>query len=367
MQREPQRRYASAAALSEDIANYLHRRPVQARPNTLSYRAGKYLRRNGLAVTTAVGVAALIGVLIAFYTARLATERDTAMRERQTAAGVADFMVDVFRLANPSENQGNSVTVRQALDTAQSRIEHDLAQQPRLLLTLMRNMGQAYSGLGLWTEARTLLERAVAQERATFGSRQIELARTLAALGTVCDNLNQYDAAGRALAEAWSIHSALGEEHTAEAILLLNAIAGDLRLQQHFTQAEQFHRRAEEYARALVPADPQTLGQVLLGYGMTYSESGDYQRAEAYAREALPLVHGVVYQGIDLYANALATLGTALRRQYRLPEAEKLHREFLQQQILRLGPDRRRLRSGVANLSAAGRPGGQTGCRDSVS
>jgi eukaryotic-like serine/threonine-protein kinase len=339
MQREPQRRYPSAAALSEDIANYLHRRPVQARPNTLSYRAGKYLRRNGLAVASAAGVAVLIGVLIAFYTVRLATERDTALRERQTAAGVADFMVDVFRLANPSESQGNTVTVRQALDAAQTRIEHDLAQQPRLRLILMRNMAQAYSGLGLWTQARTLLERTIAQERAAFGGHQIELARTLAALGTVDDNLNQYEAAQSALAEAWSIHRALGQERTAEAILLLNAIAGDLRLQQQFTQAEQYHRQAEESARALVPAQPQTLGQVLLGYGMTYSESGDYRRAEAYAREALPLVHGVVYQGIDLYANALATLATALRRQYRLPEAEKLHREFLQQQIRRLGPD----------------------------
>jgi tetratricopeptide (TPR) repeat protein len=68
-------------------------------------------------------------------------------------------------------------------------------------------------------------------------------------------------------------------------------------------------------------------------------QAGDYRRAEAYARESMPLVRGVIYEGNDLYADSLATLAMALDKQRRLAEAEPLYREFLNRQIDRLGPD----------------------------
>ena len=50
MRKEPERRYASVAALAGDIRRYLEGRTVAARKDTLVYRAGKLVKRNKAAV-----------------------------------------------------------------------------------------------------------------------------------------------------------------------------------------------------------------------------------------------------------------------------------------------------------------------------
>ena len=356
MHRDPERRYPSAAALSQDIQNYLDGRPIRARADTWLYRARKFLRRNAVAVSGAMAAGVLIATLVVFYTIRLATERDTAERERQTATTVAEFMTDVFRRANPNETAGKTVTVREALDAAARRIDSDLADQPRLRLTLMRNMSQAYNGLGLWQEARNIMERAVAQERATFGNGGIELARSIELLASVYNNLSQFDAAAKQFEEALAIRRSLGPESEPETILLLNSIAINLKSRQKFAEAIARHRHAEALARRLSPPNDALLGQVLVATAATYSEAGDQRTSEIYAREALPLVRGLVVEGHDMYANVLATLGTTLRRQFKLVEAEKVHREFVTRQTRLLGADHLlvgRAQNNFANLLRA--------------
>jgi len=50
LRKEPERRYATAAALADDIERCLAHRPVHARPDTLAYRSAKFLRRHPVAV-----------------------------------------------------------------------------------------------------------------------------------------------------------------------------------------------------------------------------------------------------------------------------------------------------------------------------
>jgi eukaryotic-like serine/threonine-protein kinase len=339
MHRDPERRYASAAALAQDIQNYLDGLPVLARPDTWIDRTSKFLRRIAIEVAGAATAAVLIATVLVFYTISIAGERDTANRERQTASAVAEFMMDVFRRANPNESKGNTVTVREALDAAARRIDIDLPDQPRLRLTLMRHITQAYNGLGLWPQAQDMMERAVAQERSTFGNRGVELARSLETLGHVYYNTSRFDAAASAFDEAMSIRKALGIEEQPEAIILLNSIALNFRARQQFARAIEYHQRAEALARALSPQNDSVLGRVLQGFAMTYSDAGDQANSERYARAALPLTRGLIVDGHDMYANVLAALGTTLQRQYKLEEAEKVHREFVARQTKQLGPD----------------------------
>jgi tetratricopeptide (TPR) repeat protein len=339
MHRDPNRRYQTAAALALDIQNYLDGRPVQARPDTWTYRAGKFLVRNGWAVAGFIVSVLMISTIIAFYTVRLAEERDLAQRERKAADSVAEFMIDVFRRANPNERRGAEVTVRDALDAAASRIDRDLINQPRLRLSLMRKMGQSYSGLGLMPEALGLMERQVSLARSQFGETDAELARALEALGHVQYSMSKYAAAEQVFGEAELIRIRLGLEHDAEWARLLHSIATNLRAQQRFEESIAYHQRAEASARALPAAESATLGNVLQGFAATYGESGDYTKAERYAREALPLVEGATHEGHDLYANALNTLGTVLRRQYKLDESEAVYRRFVARQTTILGKD----------------------------
>ncbi|QOY85663.1 serine/threonine-protein kinase [Paludibaculum fermentans] len=61
--REPDRRYPSARSLAEDLLRYLEGRPVTARPDTISYRLSKFVRRNRSA--TAILLAAILSTVVA--------------------------------------------------------------------------------------------------------------------------------------------------------------------------------------------------------------------------------------------------------------------------------------------------------------
>lgn len=359
MHKESQRRYQSAAALSDDIHNFLSDRPVQARPDAWTYRLGKFARRNSGALAATVAVALATTILVGYYTARVTAERDTAERERLTAAAVSQFMEDVFRVANPSESRGNSVTVREVLDAGVKRIDTDLQAQPRVQITLLRTLGEVYSGLGLWEQARELLERAVSRERASFGDDHIELSEALAALAGAHHNLNHFEVEAQLYQEAWKIRRALRRDNDAESATLLNDIAGGLRAQQRFSEALDYHNQAEVIARALTPAQPEVLGHVLQGYSMTYLLTGEYKLSERFARESLEMVRDGIHDGNELYPNSIFALAESLRRQYKLEESEELQRKLLEVQTKRMGADAPLVARSWNNLSHVLRAGGK--------
>lgn len=334
---DPNRRYQTAAGLAADIQNYLDGRPVRARPDTWTYRTRKFVRRNAWAVAGSAVSLLMIAMVVAFYTAELSRERDIAQRERKAADTVAEFMLDVFRRANPNETRGAEVTARDVLDAAAARIDRDLANEPRLRLSLLRKMGQSYSGLGLMPEALSVMERQVSVARTEFGETDVELARALEALGHVHHSMSRFSLAEQVFGEAELIRIRLGLEHDAEWARLLHAIASNLRAEQRFEDAIKYHKRAEAAARELTEAERATLGNVLQGFAFTLGESGQYAEAERHAREALPLLEGAVYEGHDLYATGINTLGNILRREFKLDEAEPLFRRFVARQIEILG------------------------------
>ncbi|MEO5560321.1 MAG: protein kinase [Dokdonella sp.] len=110
MAREPERRYASAAALAEDLRRHLEGRPIRARPDTLGYRANKFVQRHRLGVALAtLAVFALLATTAASVLqanraeresrrANLAAEtaRNESIRARE-AAEVAEQQRDAAR------------------------------------------------------------------------------------------------------------------------------------------------------------------------------------------------------------------------------------------------------------------------------
>ena len=81
LEKDPQRRYASARALAEDLQHYLDGEPITARPASRFYRLGKYVRRHR-ALSTVVGVAA---VAVFILSAALVGQHFHARREQAAA------------------------------------------------------------------------------------------------------------------------------------------------------------------------------------------------------------------------------------------------------------------------------------------
>ena len=85
LSKAPAERYASVEAFAEDLRRYLSHEPVSARPDSLAYRASKFVARNKLAVGAAVIVLLTI-IAAAVVSVRQAIE---ATRERDRALSLA--------------------------------------------------------------------------------------------------------------------------------------------------------------------------------------------------------------------------------------------------------------------------------------
>ena len=64
LKKNPQERYASVRAFADDLRRYLRHEPISARPETIAYRAVKFIRRHRRSVmATALAALALIGAV----------------------------------------------------------------------------------------------------------------------------------------------------------------------------------------------------------------------------------------------------------------------------------------------------------------
>jgi hypothetical protein len=88
LSKAPQERYLTADAFAQDIENYLRGEVVRAQPKSAWYRAGKFVKRNKVAVSLAAAtvlaaVAIAAGMGISLYEAHQAQRRFAQVRESQ--------------------------------------------------------------------------------------------------------------------------------------------------------------------------------------------------------------------------------------------------------------------------------------------
>src|SRR5262249_48320210 len=147
VEKERARRYGTPSELAADIQRYLENRPVVARPASTRYRLKKYVQRHRVGVAVVAGAATLLvgfAIVQAVQLRRITQERDRATRERDRANRVTNFMTSMFKVSDPTEARGNSITAREILDKSSKEIETGLANDPELQTQLMGTMGGVY-------------------------------------------------------------------------------------------------------------------------------------------------------------------------------------------------------------------------------
>jgi serine/threonine-protein kinase len=152
MAKEPGRRYAGAEGLAADVRRHLAGLPVEARPATARYRAGRFVRRHRAAVAAAAAVVAGAVALVGFYTARLADERDRALVAQTEAEQVSAFLQRIVAAPNTAwyadgEALGPETPVRAVLDEAAARLD-TVALAPATRADLHVTIGSTYGALG---------------------------------------------------------------------------------------------------------------------------------------------------------------------------------------------------------------------------
>jgi eukaryotic-like serine/threonine-protein kinase len=145
LKKDPRERYASVGAFADDLRRYFNCEPIKARPDTLTYRAGKFARRHRMGIFIAllalVGVAAgITGMLLQARTARI--QRDLALRQLARAERMTDL--NELLLSN-SAPVGKPLAVDQLLEREERVIEHERNPDTANHVELQLSLGNQYS------------------------------------------------------------------------------------------------------------------------------------------------------------------------------------------------------------------------------
>ncbi len=352
LRKEPERRYRSVADLADDIRRHLNDLPVRARPDTVGYRAAKFVRRNRGAVlagtTVLVLLVAGLSVMTWLYTRTREAEiaehdqRQEALIRLDEADSVASFLEDMLASATPDRAAGRDPEVLlEILDAAEARVDRELHDQPRVRARIQHTLGSSYRLVGSYDKAERHLEDAERLVVGLHGPESIQAAqvaydRALLAL----DRDRQQDA--QDLVE--SALAVFEREDTEPTMRLANAVdlLATIQLQlARFEEADRLQSRAISlYEQAGAP-DNEPLMQAYGKRAVLLAQLGRDEEGIALLRSAIDQAHIASSPPSMTRLALMNNLAVLYRRAGRLDEALDVYDSIIETGDALLGPDHR--------------------------
>ena len=367
LEKEPERRYATAGEFREDLERQRTGLPVRARKPTLVYRAAKFARRHRGAVAAGlVVVALLVG-----YAATVTVQAQRIAQEAAKTEQVKDFLTTLFTHANPGVSKGQEPTASELLEAGAARVATELADQPDVQAEMMAVLGRVYGTRGQYAEAVEQLEKAweiqrrlpsdanggvtetgrllaealhfqgryrdaeavlsevIAARRQLFGDQSSEVGIALNDLGDLLHTQGRLREAEDVLREGLAIQLAATSEDSHATARARRDLANVLRDRGAFTEAERlYHRSLATSLARLGRVDPiVSLTENYLA--RLLAETGRHSEAEAILQENLSVYAQLYPDGHPMVGTTLRNLGVLRLREGRPEAAEEALREAL--------------------------------------
>jgi tetratricopeptide (TPR) repeat protein len=224
--KEPNKRYDSAEGLARELERFLEDRPIEARPPSTVYLAGRFIRRHRLLVAGAavVVLAVVAGAGAAGWGGWVAKrESRIAQAESQRAQQLNDILFLGLLRADPGHG-GKSYTVREFLDDLGRDVDGRKSMTPDVECALRDMLSFIYRETGDYRQALHHGQRGLALTR-TQPDNSRRLASFLMTLGEVSKELDDYEAAHRYLDECLSVRRRNYDEDEPEVIRTVLAVA----------------------------------------------------------------------------------------------------------------------------------------------
>jgi serine/threonine protein kinase/Tfp pilus assembly protein PilF len=289
MDKDRTRRYASASELAADIERHLRHEPVSAGPPGMSYRLKKYVRRHklGVAAASLILLALLAGIAGTSAGLIKATRAEKKAREEaQTAEQVTEFLVNLFKVSDPSEARGNSITAREILEKGAEKIETDLLGQPAIQSRMMETIGQVYQSLGLFSLAEPLLKKSLETRRSALGENHYLTAASMINLAWLYISMRRTGEAETLVQDGIRIlETVLPEDNflLARGLVMLGMIQRD---RGELAPARDNLVRALAICEKTLGPDHEFTSYPLYHLGWLHKLTGEYDKAEKYYERA---------------------------------------------------------------------------------
>ncbi|WP_165246967.1 serine/threonine-protein kinase [Paludisphaera soli] len=368
LEKQRDRRYATANALARDIQRYLADEAVEARPPSAGYRLRKFIRRNRATATAAAAVAAALvlaaGVSVRFglSEARQRAEavelRDLAdaraaaeIKARARAEAVTSFVTKALASVDPLQEGRQDATIAQAMTRAIAEIESGaFADDPETEAALKNTIGLILKNEGKYAQAAPLLEQSLATREALFQRDHPDVADVLNSLAALHSAQGRYEQAEPLLERAVAIfEKTRGPEHRNTAAVL-SALAALYYNQGRFDEAEPLFRRARAIREKVLGPDDRDLALTLNDLALLYSAQERYAEAEPLMKRALAINERALGPDHPDVAASLNSLALMYDTQARYAQAEPLYVRALAICEKALGPDHPLVAVGLLNL-----------------
>jgi tetratricopeptide (TPR) repeat protein len=359
LERDADQRYATAAALSDDLGRYLASQPIQARPPSTIYQLRKAIARNRAPAALAGALALSIlgfGVWMGVLYARAARAQAEAERQAKIATAVNAFLNDdLLSSIDPARSANRDITMREVVDLASARIRRKFADEPVVKANVQRTLGQTYLGLGLGDKAEPALREALALQEKELGPEHPETLRTASALGSLELYLARYDDAAERLTRTGDAQAHVLGEGARDTLVTRGALAQVRYEQGRGEEAGALAGRVLETARGGIgeDADPALAAANLLA--TVALDDGRLDEAE---KRFLHLLEVLRKRGTDDDIQVLSTLsnlGQTYFEQERYEDAERVTGDALARARRVLGNEHRETLNYVNNLAMAKR------------
>jgi serine/threonine-protein kinase len=380
MHKEIARRYQTVEALMRDLDHFLAGEPLEARPDALGYRVGKFVRRNSTAVAAGALSLLVLITLVAFYTIRLTGARNVARAEAARAQRIQRFTLNLFQGGDKEVGPADSLRVVTLVDRGLQEAR-TLTLEPAIQAELYGTLGSIYQKLGNLSRADTLLRLALAQRVRLFpdGNRevtdsrvalallrvdqaQLEQAQQLVdsalaagrrklpaghpaiahatfALAVVLTARGKYDRAITTSELATKLYTPADGKPTAEWAEALGQLADDEFYAGHYDASDSVNLRVLTMYRELYGERHPLVAGVLINLGASEFQRGKYADAERYDRQGLTLMEAFYGREHHETAYALTMLGRALVAEQKFAEGVPVLERALAIKQRVYGPD----------------------------
>jgi len=273
------------------------------------------------------------------YILDLRQERQQAFQARDEATNVANFLVNLFKVSDPGEARGNTITAREILDKGAKEIERGLEILPLTKARFMETIGAVYRNLGLYKESEPLARKALEIRENQLGREDLQVAQSLMNLALLLERQGKYPEAVKCSERSLDIQKKkLGPDHPdiASSLHLLGRISYR---QVKLKEAESFYKQALEMREKTLGPDHPDVAESLNDLGALYYLQSQFDQAEQCYKRALSIRESVLgsdHPEVGNTLNSLASLYLWLRR---YGEAEPLYQKSLAIRLKTLGPD----------------------------
>ncbi|MFX0200511.1 MAG: tetratricopeptide repeat protein [Candidatus Hodarchaeota archaeon] len=346
-------RYASASELAADIGRYMRHEPVTAGRPSATYRIRKYIKRHkvGVAAAALIVIAIMVGITgttIGLLKAKKAEKK--AVEEAETAQQVSDFLVNLFEVSDPSEARGNTITAREILDQGAKKIEVELAEQPVIQARLMKTIGSVFHNLGLYKEAKLLLERALKIRKQVLGSEAPEVADGLEDLGNILNSLGEFEESQKFHEYALELREKIfGPEHSKVAGSL-NNLANLFQDVGDYETAKPLYERVIDIWEKTEGPESTDLAAALNNFGLLLYETGNYEEARRMYERSLLIKEKILGEVHPDITDTLHNMGMLLADIGERQEARKYFERVISIDEKIFGPEHPHLANTLRSL-----------------